>query len=125
MTDELHWFVKVGERYVHYEQFSIYVKHCFADHENDIMGWDLIRTQFHDDVKRRSDKDGWDEEDCDALDKMVDELLSCPVCKEVPMYSKKWYCTKCQRQMTLKDVGNSLRELKRSTGIEHGLKWED
>jgi hypothetical protein len=123
MSDNLEWYVKVGNRYVHYDQFSMYVKHCFQDHEDDIMGWDLTRSSLHEYVKEMSDNDSWDDEDDKALDIMVDNLLSCPVCNKVRTYNNKWYCTTCQRQITLKDVVNVLKQLKKDTGIQHSMEW--
>ncbi len=124
MAENLYWFVKVGDRYLNYNQFDIYVKHCFKNHEDDIMGWDLLRGCLHDLVHQTSDSKEWCSEDDEALDKMVDHLLSCPVCGKVPMYNSRWYCTKCQRQMTLKDVGAAMRQLKKDTGVQHCLRWE-
>lgn len=124
MPDELHWYVKVGNRYLNYNQFDIYVKHCFKNHEDDIMGWDLLRGCLHDLVQKTSDNKCWNDEDDEALNQMVDKILSCPMCHKVPMYNSKWYCTKCQRQMTLKDVVKSMEQLKKETGVQHCLKWE-
>ena len=124
MQDELHWYVKVGNRYLNYNQFDIYVKHCFKDHEDDIMGWDMLRGCLHDLVHKTSDNHCWDDEDDEALNQMVDKILSCPVCHKVPMYNSKWHCTKCQRQMTLKDVVKAMEQLKKETGVQHCLKWE-
>jgi hypothetical protein len=124
MADDLYWFVKVGDKYVNFNQFDMYVKHCFKDHEDDIMGWDLLRGCLHDLVHKTSDDHEWSSEDDEALDKMVDHLLSCPVCGKVPMYNSKWYCTKCQRQMTLKDVVAAMNKLKKDTGVQHCLRWE-
>lgn len=123
MTDELMWFVKVGNRYVIYHQFDMYVRHCFKNHENDVMGWDMLRTHLHNAVMQTADAD-FEDEDREALDQMVDTLLSCPVCKQVPMYNSRWYCEDCKRQMTVKDVKKALKDLKESTGIQHTLRWE-
>lgn len=124
MTDNLYWYVKVGNKYLNFNQFDIYVRHCFKNHEDDIMGWDLLRGCLHDLVHKTSNDQCWDREDDDALDKMVDEILSCPLCHKVPMYNSRWYCKKCQRQMTLKDVANAMNQLKKETGVQHCLKWE-
>jgi hypothetical protein len=126
MSDKLVWYVKVGNTYLNYKQFDMYVRHCFKDHENDIMGWDLLRGCFHDLVKRTASDECWDSENDAALDQMVDSILSCPVCHKVPMYNSKWYCTHCQRQMKLKDVVNALEDLRKTTGIKHILThWEE
>jgi hypothetical protein len=126
ISDEKIWFVKVGQRHIPFDTLDRYIRHSFQEHEDDIMGWDLLRGCLHDIVVKTSDvgREGWEREDDEALNAMMDKLLSCPVCHEVPRYNAHWYCTKCQRQMTLKDVAYALNELKKETGVEHCLRWD-
>jgi hypothetical protein len=73
-------------------------------------------------VYSRTDKNlEWDREDDEALEKMMDDFLACPVCHKIHLYSSKWYCGTCQRQTTLKDVANALNTYKREKGVQRSI----
>lgn len=112
------WFVPIADVSVEYGTLKRYFLHSFKTHEEDIMGWDLLRTQLHKYLIHSIGRDEcWSEEAHEALSKLMDNAFACPKCNKVPIFNSKWFCDKCHYQITKNDVVSILENLKAQKGI--------
>ena len=109
--------VPVGDAWVPFSLLDRYVKHNLESHDDDIMGWDMLHGAIHRQISSTVG-DNWGLENDRALEVLVDELSACPTCHEVPLWSNKWFCAPCSRQVTIKDVGDALQTPLREKGRE-------
>lgn len=114
---DVYTYVPVGTALIPFTQLERYVLHNLESHDDDIMGWDLLHAALHNNMISTAGNQ-WSDE-CDrALEKLVDILSSCPVCHKVPLFSSKWYCTDCQRQITKRDVIATLGNYRMVYGMD-------
>jgi hypothetical protein len=105
MTDDhIYTYVPIGDHYVERGSLNRYVLHCLKEHEDDIMGWDMLRACLHDQVKYSR----------------ID-LFLCPVCHVTTKWYPRWHCETCNRILTLKDVATALNKYTNENKIRRSL----
>ena len=122
--DHIYTYVPIGDHYVEMGSLNRYVLHCFQEHEDDIMGWDLLRGCFHDQLTRsRIDRNvPWERADDKALESLMDDnLFLCPVCHLGTTWYPHWHCKKCNRILTLKDISSALNKFRKEKGIQRSI----